>query len=287
MDQQTETKPIQADLHSHSFISDGQLAPKEVIKLAHQNGATMVALTDHDHLGGIDEATLEATQLGVQLITGVEISTTWRERSVHVVGLNIDSHNQLLEARLHKVRSGRDERMQKISERFAQKGISGVYEGALQLASNPEMVGRAHAARFLIQQGVVKNMTQAFKKYLAEGKSAYVAHQWADFAEAVSWIKDAGGMAVIAHPGRYTISATLMRALIEEFKEAGGAAIEVASSSHKQNEILNFALLAERYELFSSAGSDFHVPGEGGRVMGQPPPLPKICRPIWTEFAVK
>ncbi len=177
--------------------------------------------------------------------------------------------------------------MQKISERFAQKGISGVYEGALQLASNPEMVGRAHAARFLIQQGVVKNMTQAFKKYLAEGKSAYVAHQWADFAEAVSWIKDAGGMAVIAHPGRYTISATLMRALIEEFKEAGGAAIEVASSSHKQNEILNFALLAERYELFSSAGSDFHVPGEGGRVMGQPPPLPKICRPIWTEFAVK
>ena len=284
---QNSIKPIQADLHSHSNVSDGQLSPAEVMRLAHCNGATMVALTDHDHLGGIAEAKVEADKLGMTFIPGVEISTTWRERSIHVVGLNINSEDASLEQHLQTIRAGRIERLQRMSERFAQKGIEGVYEGALALATNPEMVGRAHVARFIIQQGIVKNAAQAFKKYLAEGKSAYVAHQWADFTEAVQWITAAGGISVLAHPGRYPLSATAMRELITEFKQSGGKALEVASSSHGQNEIHNFALLAERFELLASAGSDFHAPGEGGRMMGCPPPLPAICRPVWLEFALE
>ena len=280
-------RPIQADLHSHSTISDGQLSPAEVVCLAHSNGATMVALTDHDHLGGIAEAKEQADKLGITFITGVEISTTWRERSIHVVGLNINAEDCVLQEQLKIVRAGRIERLRRMSDRFTQKGIEGVYEGALALATNPEMVGRSHVSRFLIQQGIVKNTAQAFKKYLAEGKSGYVEHQWANFSEAIGWIRQAGGVAVLAHPGRYPLSATAMRELITEFKQAGGKALEVASSSHGQNEIHNFALLAERFELFASVGSDFHTPGEGGRIMGCPPPLPTICRPVWLEFALK
>lgn len=279
--------PTQVDLHCHSYISDGQLAPKEVVELAHQNGADMMALTDHDHLGGVKEAQQAADKLGIKLISGVEVSTTWQGRSIHVVGLCVDLNDELFEKRLKTIRSGRQERLKQISNRFEKLGIDGVYEGALSLASNPEMVGRAHVSRYLVQEGIVKNTAQAFKKFLAEGKKAYVSHDWADFAEAVAWIKEAGGLSVIAHPGRYKMSATKMRTMIEEFKEAGGDALEVASSSHRQNEILNFALLAERYELLSSSGSDFHALGEGGRLMGKPPELPKICRPIWHEFKIK
>ncbi|WP_434779663.1 PHP domain-containing protein [Neisseria sp. Ec49-e6-T10] len=277
---------MQIDLHCHSYISDGQLSPTQLMQLAHQNGTQMIALTDHDHLGGIQEARDAAQLLGLQFISGVEVSTTWRGRSIHIVGLNVDEHNQQLQTQLAQVRSGRLERLLKMSDRFDKKGIHGVYEGALALSENTEMVGRAHIARFLVKEGHVKNMNQAFKKYLGDGKSAYVAHEWASIPEAISWIRQAGGIAVIAHPGRYAISATAMRSLIEEFKDAGGEAIEVACSCHKQNEIINYALLAQRYELFSSVGSDFHAIGEGGRVLGQPPSLPVICRPVWTEFRV-
>lgn len=282
--QKNDIDSIQVDLHCHSRVSDGGHTPKEVVQFAHQNGAKMMALTDHDHLGGIQEAKDEAARLGMTFISGVEVSTTWQNRSIHVVGLNFSVEDELFAKRLQGVRAGRHERLQRINERFEKLGIMGVYEGALSFASNPEMVGRSHVARFLIQEGVVKNTAQAFKKYLAEGKSAYVAHDWADFGDAVRWIKEAGGLSVIAHPGRYKMSATKMRTLIEEFKALGGDALEVASSSHAQNEILNFALLAERYDLLSSSGSDFHVLGEGGRVMGRPPELPKICRPIWQQF---
>ena len=278
---------MQFDLHTHSNVSDGQLSPEDVVRMAGLNGATMLALTDHDHLGGLYEAAKVADELGIQFIPGVEVSTSWRNRNIHVVGLNVDYNNTDFQKNLAKIRSGRLDRLVKINARFEKKGIRGVYDGALALSSNADMVGRAHVARFLVNQGIVKNTAQAFSKFLGEGKSAYVSHQWADFSEAVCWIRKAGGIAVLAHPGRYKLSATALRELIEEFKTAGGRAIEVASSSHAQNEILKFALLAERYELLASSGSDFHVLGEGGRVLGRPPVLPAICCPIWREFAVE
>ncbi len=268
------------DLHCHSYISDGELSPSDVVQLAHDNGCQMLSLTDHDHLGGLAEAHEKARELGMTLINGVEASVTWRGKVVHIVGLNVDTNNEVLQSNLANVRSGRIERLAAISEKLKKQGIDGVYEGALAKSTNPEMVGRAHIARFLLEEGHVRNMQQAFKKYLGEGKSGYVKHEWAALEDVVSWINGAGGVAVIAHPARYTMSATQMRELIQEFKDMGGKGIEVASGSHSVNEILNYALLAQRFEMHASIGSDFHKIGEGCS-LGKPPALPPICQPIW------
>lgn len=277
---------IRADLHMHSYISDGSLSPAAVVTRAFENGANLIALTDHDHTGGVAEAQKMAQDLGIVCVTGAEISVTWRKQSVHIVGLNFDLQDETLQSNLVNVRKGRLERLARMSERLAKKGLNGIYEGALALAPNPEMVGRAHIARFLLQNGQVKNMQQAFKKYLGEGKLGYVSHEWAQLEDAVYWITNAGGIAVLAHPGRYNISATALRELITQFKIAGGGALEVASSSHSLNERIHFALLADKFGLLSSCGSDFHIPGEGGRSIGNPPELPAICQPIWTQFGL-
>ncbi|MBP6562154.1 MAG: PHP domain-containing protein [Neisseriaceae bacterium] len=275
---------MSVDLHCHSTVSDGGHSPSEVMAMAHANGTTMLSLTDHDHTGCLAEARAAAEGLGMRFINGTEASITWRGRSIHIVGLNFDDQNEALLAHQAVVRSGRQERLARISEKLAKKGIDGLYEGALALASNPDMVGRAHMARYLMQAGHVKHMQQAFKKYLGEGKPGYVSHDWATLEDTVRVITEAGGLAVIAHPGRYTVSATALRELVGEFKAAGGVGIEVSSGSHSLNEVINFALMADKFELYASAGSDFHVQGEGGRKMGCPPELPKICRPIWTQF---
>lgn len=271
------------DLHCHSNVSDGALPPKEVVRLAHQNGATMLALTDHDNLNGLPEAREEAEALGLRFINGVEVSVTWNNKVIHIVGLNMRDDVPELQDALDALRSGRVERLQQMADKLAKKGIAGAFEGALELAGNADSVGRAHLARFLVQQGHVKNMQQAFKKYLGDGKPAYVKHEWANVQDAVRWITEAGGVAVIAHPARYDISATKMREFIEEFKQAGGIGIEVASSSHSLSERLNYAMLAQRFELYASVGSDYHGVNEGGQ-LGVPPALPPICKPIWELF---
>ncbi len=273
------------DLHCHSNISDGGLNPTDVVQLAYDNGCRVLSLTDHDHLGGLAEARAKANQLGMTFINGVEASVTWQGKVVHIVGLNFDANNLDLDNNLKQVRSGRQERLARISEKLAKQGIEGVYEGALAKAGNPEMVGRAHIARFLLEQGLVRNMQQAFKKYLGDGKSAYVKHEWASLADVVTWITAAGGDAIIAHPARYEMSATKMRELIQEFKDLGGVGIEVGSGSHSVNEILNFALLAERFDMYASLGSDFHNIGEGC-TLGKPPALPPICKPIWQRWSL-
>ncbi|MDO5686192.1 MAG: PHP domain-containing protein [Neisseria sp.] len=273
------------DLHCHSHVSDGKFPPSEVVRLAHANGATMLSLTDHDHIGGLAEAHLAAQDHGVNLINGVEISVTWRARTVHIVGLNFDRHHAGLPEKLAQIRSGRLTRLQKIAERLAKKAkIDGVYEGALALAENPDTVSRTHIAQFLCQNGHVADKDEAFKKWLGDGKPACVKHEWATLAEAVAMIHTAGGVAVIAHPARYRLSATAMRALLEEFIALGGQAIEVACSVHSLNERLNFALLANRYGLYASRGSDFHGQGEYGCIIGRPPELPLTCRPVWQLF---
>ena len=273
------------DLHCHSTISDGALSPAEVVRLAHRNGCTLLALTDHDHTGGLAEARAEAQALGMCFVNGVEISVTWRHRSVHIVGLDFDETNQTLQNLLAEVRKGRLNRLAAIAEKLQKKGIGGAYEGALALAANPEMVSRTHLAEYLISGGHVRNKAQAFSKYLGEGKCASVAHQWASLPEAVAAIRAAGGHAVVAHPIRYDFSATAKRNLFDEFKALGGAAIEVHSGNTGLNDRLNYALLAERHGLLSSAGSDFHRIGDyGGGILGACPPLPPLCKPVWAGF---
>ncbi|MDO4878366.1 MAG: PHP domain-containing protein [Neisseria sp.] len=273
------------DLHCHSTVSDGRLAPAEVVGLACRNGCSMLALTDHDHTGGLAEARAEAARLGLRFINGVEISVTWRHRTIHVVGLDFDEDDGVLQGLLAVVREGRLKRLEEISAKLAKKGILGAYEGALALAANREMAGRTHLAEFLIRGGFVRNKQQAFTKYLGEGKSCSVQHQWADLADCVAAVNGAGGLAVIAHPMRYDLSATAKRCLFEEFKALGGAGIEVHSGNCTKGDRLNYALLAGRYGLLASVGSDFHRLGDfGGGILGACPELPEGCMPVWERF---
>ena len=265
------------DLHCHSTVSDGTLEPQEVVRLAAANGCRLLALTDHDHTGGIAAARAEAAQHGIRLISGVEISTSWRGSTVHIVGLDFDEHDANLQSLLARLRGGREERLCQIAAKLEKKGIFGAYEGALALSSSPETVSRTHIAEFLRQQGVVSRTQQAFDKYLGEGKAAYVRHQWAELAETVQAITGAGGIAVIAHPMRYGFSATAKRRLIEEFKTEGGRAIEIHSGRSPMNERMNYALLA-------SSGSDFHRPQGYGGTLGVLPELPPDCDPIWQHL---
>ncbi|WP_054285490.1 3',5'-nucleoside bisphosphate phosphatase [Gulbenkiania mobilis] len=273
------------DLHFHSNASDGGLAPGAVIARAHERGATLVALTDHDCTAGLAEAAATAASLGVGFVPGVEISVTWNQRhTLHIVGLGIDPAHPALVAGLKSIRDGRIERARAMSASLEAVGIRGAFEGAMALCDNPEMIGRTHFARFLVQAGHVRDVKAVFRKYLTGNKPGYVPHQWAGLAEAVGWIRAAGGIAVIAHPGRYDMGRTLIERLIFDFKDAGGEAIEVVSGSHSLDDMHRFALIADRYGLLASAGSDFHAPGEGGRDVGSTTDLPPVCVPVWTRL---
>ncbi|MRN37674.1 PHP domain-containing protein [Neisseria sp. N95_16] len=273
------------DLHCHSTVSDGRLTPTEVVRLAHANGCTMLSLTDHDHTGGLVEARTEANALGLRFINGVEVSVTWRGRTIHIVGLDFDEQNKTLQNLLATVRQGRLNRLQAIADKLAKKGIQGAFDGAMALVTNPEMASRTHIAEFLINKGHVRNKQQAFSKYLGDGKPCSVKHEWADLGECVAAINGAGGMAVIAHPMRYDLSATAKRNLFDEFKSLGGAGIEVHSGNCNKNDRLNYALLAERHGLLASSGSDFHRLNDfSGGILGACPELPENCRPVWQHF---
>lgn len=274
------------DLHCHSHVSDGELSPIELVKIAAANGCTMLALTDHDHTGGIVQAREEAMWRGIRFISGVEISVTWNGSTVHIVGLNFDEQNDMLQNLLSRVRRGRIERIRQMAEKLAKQGIEDAFDGTMNLAAaNPEMVSRTHLADFLVAKGHVRTKQQAFTKYLGEGKSAHVRHQWADLDEAVYAITNAGGIAVIAHPMRYDFSATRKRRLFADFKAVGGRAIEVHSGSCTPNDCYQYSLLAQRYDLWASCGSDFHrLHDFSGGVLGRCPELPSICEPVWKYF---
>lgn len=276
------TDPI--DLHSHSTASDGALSPADLVHRAAAHGCKMLALTDHDGVSGLGAAREAAEAVGIQLINGVEISVTWRKRSIHIVGLAIDPSHAPLLAGLHDIREGRVERARRMSDSLAHVGIEGAFEGAMTHCRNAEMIGRTHFARFLVEAGVCKDVPTVFKKYLTEGKPGYVKHEWTTLGDAVSWIVGAGGVAVIAHPGRYPIGTQLTQDLVLEFMEAGGQAIEVVSGSHDADMTKKIARVARRFELEVSAGSDFHAPGEGGRDVGKTAPLPEGCQPVWARW---
>lgn len=274
------------DLHCHSTCSDGTLTPTEVVVRAAGRDVKVLALTDHDDTAGLNEARNAAIQHGMKFINGVEISVSWRKHTLHVVGLGIDPDYPPLQAGLCAVRSGRSVRAQKMADELAKVGIGGVYQGALKHASNPNMVGRTHFARYLVEAGHCKDVKSVFNRFLATGKPGYVPHQWADLADAISWINGSGGIAVLAHPGRYMVGKhsmgrQTMHALLTEFVALGGRAVEVVTGSHTPEQYAEFARYAEEFDLLSSCGSDFHGPNESYRDLGRLPDLPMICRPIW------
>ena len=282
----TPAELINLDLHCHSTFSDGTLTPDELVARAAQRGVAVLALTDHDDTGGLAAAQAAAQRHGLKLIDGVEISVTWRGHTIHVVGLGIDSSNVALQAGLAATRAGRIERAEQMFAAFDALGIAGSREDAQQFADNPQMIGRTHCARFLVKQGVVKDVKSAFKRYLGAGQPCNVPHQWARLCDAVSWIKGSGGVAVLAHPGRYPLDTAQMRALLSEFRELGGAALEVVSSSHKPHHAARFTGYARQFGLAASAGSDFHSPEESYYDLGNLPGLPAGLTPVWEVFSV-
>ena len=274
------------DLHSHSAVSDGALRPAEVVARAAAQGVHVIALTDHDEIGGLAEAREAARAAGIHFVNGVEVSVTWRATTVHIVGLRIDPTDPTLMRGLESVRSGRVERARRIGAELEEAGIPGTFEGALKYADNRSMVGRTHFARHLAEIGVVPDAKSAFKRFLVPGKPGYVAHEWTDLQAAVGWIRAAGGRAVIAHPGRYGLSGGALEALLEEFRAAGGEAIEVVTGSHSPDQYALFAAIAESHGFLASRGSDFHSPGESSADFGKLPPLPERLTPVWHDWQV-
>lgn len=276
---------LNVDLHCHSTISDGVLSPAEVAQRAHAQGVDVWALTDHDEVGGIVAAREAASDLGMQFVTGLEISVTWANKTIHIVGLNIDENNPDLLAGLIKTRSGRQRRAEDMAADLAKAGIPNCYAGALKYVGNPDLISRSHFARYLVEIGVCEDVSAVFKSYLVEGKPGYVPHRWANLTDAVNWIKGAGGVAVVAHPGRYDLSPLAFDAFFNEFKSLGGAAIEVVTGSHTVDQYDEYTKIASRYGFMASRGSDFHAPDEHSPDLGQLPNLSKELIPVWRTWA--
>ncbi len=274
---------LSIDLHSHSIASDGTLTPTELVQRAHAQGVDVLALTDHDGTGGLEEAGRVAKELGLQLVPGVEISISWNGVTFHIVGLNIDPKHAGLQAGLSGLRAFRIERAEEIARRLAKHGIEGALEGAKAFASG-QILGRTHFARFLVEQGHAKDMRKVFKKFLVHNRPGYVPGKWATLEEALSWIHDSGGQAVIAHPARYRLSATRLRQFMQEFKDAGGEALEVVSGSHSAGEAQGMAQYAKRFDLLASCGSDYHGPEQPWIELGKLPALPEGCTPVWQNW---
>jgi hypothetical protein len=272
------------DLHCHSTASDGLLAPAELVRRAAINGVEILALTDHDELCGLAEARVEAATLGLRFIDGVEVSITWGGITIHVVGLNIDPGNQQLQRGLRAIRQGRAERAKKMAQDLARVGIPGSLEGAYAYVENPNLIGRTHFARFLAEKRYVSDVKSAFQHYLVSGKPGYVPHQWATLEEALAYIKAGGGIPVVAHPGRYKLTRAEMRKFLGEFREGGGAGIEVITSSHTPEQFLEYAILAKEFGFLASRGSDFHGPGESRVDLGKLPDLAADLKPVWHDW---
>jgi predicted metal-dependent phosphoesterase TrpH len=271
------------DLHSHTYYSDGTLTPAELLARAKAHGVDVLALTDHDVTDGLPEAETAAQALGMTLIPGVEISVTWGAQTVHVVGLGVDRQNAALQAGLARLREFRAWRAEEMGRRLEKRGVAGAYDGARAMARG-SLISRTHFAHFLVAQGYAKDVRAVFKKYLCHGKPGHVPGDWADLADAVGWIVQAGGQAVIAHPARYKLSATHLYRLIAEFKDSGGVALEVVSGSHTADDSLRFAHLAEKYGLLASSGSDYHGPESPWVEVGRLASLPERCVPIWRQW---
>ena len=274
--------PLNADLHCHSIRSDGTLTPSQLAARARANGVDLWALTDHDDVSGQAEAIEAARVQGLRYLTGVEISVTFADTTVHIVGLGFDPADPRMVEGLAETRDGRGPRAIEMGARLAEAGVPGAYAGALKYAGNPRQIARPHFARFLVEIGVCDDTAEVFRKYLAEGKPGYVSHCWARLGDAVKWITQSGGVAVIAHPARYDFTPTEEYALFTEFRQHGGQGVEVVTGAHSAHEVLRYADMAREFGLAASRGSDFHSPDEGHIDLGQLPPLPAGLTPVWS-----
>lgn len=276
---------MNADLHCHSSVSDGTLEPEALAARAKANGVDLWALTDHDEIGGQRRALAAARAVGLPYLSGTEISVTFADVTVHIVGLGFAIDDEAMRAGLQATRGGRESRAREMAAGLAAVGIEGAYDGALRYVGNPDLISRTHFARHLVETGVCADTYEVFQRFLVEGKPGFVPHRWARLGDAVRWITDAGGVAVIAHPARYRFTPTEEYALFSEFKAHGGRGVEVVTGSHSDAEAVRYADTAREFDLLASRGSDFHSPEESRVDLGGLPPLPPGVVPVWEALA--
>jgi len=267
-------------------VSDGVLEPDELARRAAANGVDLWSLTDHDEVSGVARAREVSRELGMTFVAGVEISVTWSNRTVHIVGLDIDETHPVLLEGLAQTRSGRIERGRQMGEKLHAMGMPGAFEGALALAGQDQLLSRTHFARYLVQKGYVNSMQTVFDRYLGDDGVAHVPARWADLGQAVEWIVQAGGVAVLAHPGRYKYSDLQFDSLFRSFKGYGGLAIEVHTGSHQPHQYDQYARIARQYGFLASCGSDFHGPQESRCDLGAVPALPSDLEPVWQALSL-
>ena len=272
---------INADLHCHSVVSDGTLSPESLAERAKLNGVELWSLTDHDEVDGQQRAAAAARSLGLDFLSGCEISVSFAGVTVHIVGLGFDAQDDELRQGLARTRGGRDARAREMSVELAKVGIKNAFDGALKYVGNPSLISRTHFARYLVDSGVCSDTSEVFRHYLIEGKPGYVPHRWAALGDAVRWITQAGGLAVIAHPGRYRFTPTEEYALFTEFIAHGGRGVEVVTGAHSAADQIKYAGLALELGLLASRGSDFHSPDESRTDLGTLPDLPGRLTPVW------
>ena len=275
---------LSVDLHCHSTVSDGVLTPDAIATRAFERGVNIWALTDHDELSGQALARQTAEQHGMKYLSGVEISVTWAGKTVHIVGLGIDAQDSGLLEGLRQTRDGRADRAKRIGTNLERLGMPGAFEGALTYAGNPELISRTHFARYLVEKGFCPNVQIVFDRYLSDDGPAHEPMQWAKLETAVSWIRSAGGIAVIAHPGRYHYTETQFGAFFDAFKDCGGLGIEVVTGSHSTEQFSHYAQVARDYGFLASCGSDFHSPKESRHDLGSLPALPADLTPVWQQL---
>jgi predicted metal-dependent phosphoesterase TrpH len=260
------------------------LKPEELVARAASNGVEILALTDHDGVSGLAEARAKAESEGVRFVDGVEVSVTWEGSTVHIVGLQIDPEDPVLLSGLESIREGRATRAEKMGEALAAAGVPDSLAGAKTYAENPSLISRSHFARHLVKTGRAPDVKSVFQRYLVKGKPGFVPHRWASLGDAVSWIRASGGIAVVAHPGRYNFSKPELHAFLAEFRDCGGAGIEVVTGSHSPEQYSEFARIAREFGFTASRGSDYHGKGESRADLGALPQLPDDLKPVWHDW---
>ena len=269
------------DLHSHTTFSDGVLTPHELINRAIEKGVDVLAITDHDTIDAYRETPLIHDQL--KLVPGIELSTQWGSTGIHVLGLNIDLASDAINTAAKTQSDARLQRARHIAERLEKKGIKGAFEGANKLSVGG-YIGRPHFAQHLINIGKANSMSAAFKNYMGDGKAGDVKQHWAELTQIIQWIRDANGIAVLAHPLKYKLTRTRLKKMLDSFVEAGGQGMEVVSGQQLPYQTKDMAQLCEQKNLLASCGSDFHMPGKRWAELGLIAPLPRNVIPVWDRF---
>lgn len=269
------------DLHSHTTFSDGSLSTRDLFQRAVEKGVGTLSITDHDTV----DAYLDLPPVfpSLRLVPGIEFSTQWERNGIHVLGLNIDPNSAAIEEGARFQSDARLERASRIAENLEKKGVTGSLDGARAL-SRGGYIGRPHFARYLVECGKVRSVSEAFKKYMGDGKAGDVKQHWAELPRIVEWIREAGGIPVLAHPLKYKLTRSKLKRLLEAFCRVGGRGMEVVSGQQTVQQTSDMARLCEQLGLLASCGSDFHEPGKHWGELGVFAKLPAHVTPVWERF---